>query len=532
MNNDKHNIDELFKKGLANYTERPARRLWRRISWHMLRDELTHFNFVNFPIAWTTVPAALAIIASIAIFNFSSPPSDEMIPESFPITEISDKPLEINPSDKSGTDITDEQSKQEQEIRYEDDYAADRPIITLQEIVKDASPDEPARQKTPLSNEELMIAEEAASVDAPEMPSGDVTAEEEFVAQSTEQQIPATEKEHDESFDKFGYAEIPRLTKLNFPVFDYILPQDEREPADVTLRDLHVDKSDAGEVLTAFDAGAGEMHQTGRMQRMHSLNHSLGLLFRGRYKPPKRDFQTQAMNKRSQNHLSLAIYVSPEITEYTRMASTSREKSFASGIALSYNTPKYIIQAGVEASYFYDLGDYMVHMETFDSIGFYNHVNGFTVDPETGQIIFDTHEVGVWDSISHNSHQQTQTNYTYLQFPVLFGYKAMESGNFSVHLKAGPNFSLLLNRREPGLDFYLPGATVNAIENYSLPRINANVQLLVSLGLQWQVTEKLGILAEPVYRQYLNTVYDLNSDNGTLKNPYSFGLRAGIYFTF
>jgi hypothetical protein len=171
-------------------------------------------------------------------------------------------------------------------------------------------------------------------------------------------------------------------------------------------------------------------------------------------------------------------------------------------------------------------------METFDSIGFYNHVNGFTVDPETGQIIFDTHEVGVWDSISHNSHQQTQTNYTYLQFPVLFGYKAMESGNFSVHLKAGPNFSLLLNRREPGLDFYLPGATVNAIENYSLPRINANVQLLVSLGLQWQVTEKLGILAEPVYRQYLNTVYDLNSDNGTLKNPYSFGLRAGIYFTF
>jgi hypothetical protein len=532
MNNDNHNIDELFKKGLANYTERPARRLWRRISWRMLRDELAHFNFVNFPVTWTAVPAALVVIASIAFFNLGSPSADEMVPESTPLTENFEKPLQKSLSDKSGTDVSDGHSKHEPEIGNEGDYAAEQPAIALQEAVKDELPAEPAKQEAVLSNEELIIAEEAAPVGAPGMPSGDATAKEEFVAQSSIEQNPATEKEHDESYNKSGYSVIPRLTKLDIPAFDYIPPHEEREPADVTFRDIRAHKGDADEALTEFDAGAGEMHQTGKIQRMHSLNHSLGLLFRGKYKPPKRDFQTRAMNKRSQNHLSLAIYVSPEITEYTRMASTSREKNFAAGVALSYNTSKYIIQAGVEASYFYDIGDYMVHMETFDSIGFYNHVNGFAVDPETGNIIFDTHEVGVWDSISHNSHQQTQTNYTYLQFPVLFGYKAMESGNFSVHLKAGPNFSLLLNRREPGLDFYLPGATVNAIENHSLPRINANVQLLVSLGLQWQVREKLGILVEPVYRQYLNTVYDLNSDNGTLKNPYSFGLRTGIYFTF
>ena len=156
----------------------------------------------------------------------------------------------------------------------------------------------------------------------------------------------------------------------------------------------------------------------------------------------------------------------------------------------------------------------------------------FEVDPENpGELIFHTHTVEVWDTVQHHSHEQTRNAYTYLQVPVMVGYKALESGIFSAHIKAGPSFSFLLNRREPGLEFHTPGnATVAGIDNFTAPRIETNVQVLVSLALQMQFAERVGLLIEPTYRYYLNPVYDVN--NKSLKNPYGIGVRGGLFFNF
>ncbi len=504
MSNTQHNIDELFKKGLENFAEQPAKSVWRRLSWHMLRNEIARFNFTNLPLTWTAGTVAVAVITSIAFFvtpfaneNAESPAfSDEVLTETriAPVgaTNEFDK-IDIYSSDESENLI----------IRHDDYISA--PATLNQTEVPIAKPGLPAKTV------ETNIIAKADFTDEIE----DFKNEPSIETQIVEEEL----------------SEVAQLQKLS-------LPSIGRLSSEISMLDRSIDPLNPDAEISGEDDYSiiNERNTTaGKIQRMHSLSYSLGYLFRGKYKPPQRELHSQEMYKsrKKKNHLSLAVYLLPEVTEYTRMASSSREKSFATGVALSFNTPKHIIQGGVEVSYFYDLGDYMVRMATWDSVGYINDVVGFLIDPENpGNIIFETNEVGVWDSINHKSHQQTRNNYTYLQFPVLFGYKAMDYGIFSAYIKAGPNFSLLMNKQEPVLDFYYPGATINAVENYSMPRVKANVQLLISLGLQIQASEKLGILAEPVYRRYLNTVYDLNINNEKLKNPYSIGFRAGVFYTF
>jgi len=272
---------------------------------------------------------------------------------------------------------------------------------------------------------------------------------------------------------------------------------------------------------------------SGKVQKHNTRNSILASIFRGEYKPPKRSFQDPitAMYGGAKPYFTISAYFSPEITEYQRIASQSRERSYYGGLALTYNSSRYVLQTGVEYSSFRDMGDYMVNMSTYDSVGFYHHVTGFEIDPNNpDSVIFHTKIVAVWDSVQHHSHQQTKNNYTYLQVPLLIGYKAMERGLFSAHIKAGPSFSLLLNRKEPSLNFEMPGATINGIDNYTAPRLKANVQLLVSVAMHLQFTEKFGLMVEPTYRYYVNPVYDINSD--LLNKPYGVSVKTGVFYNF
>jgi hypothetical protein len=60
--------------------------------------------------------------------------------------------------------------------------------------------------------------------------------------------------------------------------------------------------------------------------------------------------------------------------------------------------------------------------------------------------------------------------------------------------------------------------------------MNTSIQILVSLCLQFQPTEKFGIMVEPTYRYYLRSVYEVQGSS--LKNPYGIGIRAGIFYNF
>lgn len=555
MKTEKNNLDELFRASLGNLTEQPSRGLWHRISRQMLLKEVTRFNFTNVPATWVALPVAAIIIASVAVFTFNNPFQSEdssIADQIFPPTVENSITI---PQTNSGN--------------VENDNSTN--IASVESEITDRSQPEEIQEQTsglnstPINQQELSKADaltgaeistfynnnsnqtDLHTIQSVDEDQGGIASQESIAVQTAPVIIPALADELTVEADDFQKqirdseisseersldyktVEISGLVKLES---NEIQPLTMKERGQMRFLPFELTDFESRNRRKDVDE---QSHSTGKVQSLSSQSHSIKYFLRGTYKPPKREFQTNALKsqRKKTSHLVLTGYVAPEITEYARMASTSRERSFAGGLALGYNTPTYVIEGGIEFSYIYDLGDYMVNMETYDSIGFYQSVNGFTVDPNNpGNLIYDIQEVGVWDSVQHHSHQQTQNSYTYLQFPVMFGYKAMNHGNFSAYIKAGPSFSVMLNKNEPGLEFYQSGATINSVENYSLPRLTANVQLLVSLRLQLQVSEKLGIMTEPVYRYYLGTVYEINTNNEKLSNPFGIGLRAGVFYTF
>lgn len=540
MKIDRNHIDDFFKEGLEDFSEVPRRRVWKQISGKLLWREIAHLNFSNVPALWTGVAATSLVVIALAILipGYLSDDQPQQVIRNEQISPAS-KDAETVPSTKNP------ETRPEKPSTATDPMAGDQNPASGQTGAMEPNEMEslPSENKltSPDKGTTKQLITEKASPPIPE------------AAPDRQQTI----EQQKEEIDVANNSVIPAKTQ---PETTQRKPVEKPEAAEETA--WQVNKIEAVEMVQPGVIQKDNLHETvrsdqpeelpvtlsedmlpgqtdsekagpGKIQKMHSLSFSIGQFLKGKYRAPKRSYTESTMNmyRGTNTYFSASVYVAPEVTEYTRPASSSRENNYLIGAAAAYHTSRYMVQAGVEVSHFNDLGDYMVNMSTYDSVGYYHGVGGFVIDPENpDSVIFQTHTVTVWDSVEHHSHQQTRNQYTYLQFPVLFGYKAMESGIFSAHIKAGPSFSFLLNKQEPDLNFSRPDATIQGIDNYTLPRLNTSIQVLVSLSLQFQITEQLGILAEPTYRYYVNPVYDVNGES--LKNPYSIGVRGGIYFNF
>lgn len=541
MKIDQNHIDDLFKERLDSYTEVPRQGVWKRISSRLLWKEIAHLNFTNVPALWSGLAAAGVLVASLLIFtpsiideekpvtaeksesisqtdspesleeettqtadaaeeNFAEDAREktgveaEAESENIPSARESNKTTEIQPRPDT-RDPDQIAAKAQQKLEIPDNIPSGEPELSEQQSVKETQPSE-----QPVLEPESTVMQSGSEIEEQESGTEESTTFEDTEISTVEKVKPALIGQEVDA------TEIRTETAGTIPVSD---------EQDHFMKEIDTDT------------------ESGKLQKMHSLSFSIGQFLKGKYKPPRRSYHqsTMQMYRGNNSYFSLSAYAAPEVTEYTRVASSSRENSYLGGLALSYHTSRYVFQGGLEVSYHNDLGDYMVNMSTWDSVGFYEGISGFEIDPNNpDSIILHTHTVVVYDSVEHHSHQQTHNHYTYLQLPLMVGYKAMESGIFSAYIKAGPSFSFLLQKQEPKLDFSMPDATIHGIDNYTSPRLNTSIQILVSLSMQFQITEKIGILAEPTYRYYLNPVYDVNSEQ--LENPYSIGVRGGLYFNF
>ena len=540
MKTDRNHIDDFFKEGLEGFSEVPRRSVWKQISGKLLWREIAHLNFSNVPALWTGVAATSLVVIALAIFipgYLSDDQSAQVIQNEQ--TSPASRDAETMPSIKNPETLPEKSSTATDPLTGDQNPASGQTGAMEPNEIENLPPEnkptnpEKGTKEQPIAEKVSPATPEAAPErqQAIEQQKEEIEVANNSVNQDKNQperttlkpaEAPETAKETAWQVNKIETVEMVQPGVIQKDNLQETVKSDQPEELPVTV---------SGDMLP----GQTDSEKTGpgKIQKMHSLSFSIGQFLKGKYRAPKRSYTESTMNmyRGTNTFFSASVYVAPEVTEYTRPASSSMENNYLIGAAAAYHTSRYMVQAGVEVSYFNDLGDYMVNMSTFDSVGYYHGIGGFVIDPENpDSVIFQTHTVTVWDSVEHHSHQQTRNQYTYLQFPVLFGYKAMESGIFSAHIKAGPSFSFLLNKQEPNLNFSRPDATIQGIDNYTLPRLNTSIQVLVSLSLQFQITEQLGILAEPTYRYYINPVYDVNGES--LKNPYSIGVRGGIYFNF
>ena len=539
MNSEFNRIDDIFKKALEGSVEQPSSGVWRKISGRLFWKEITRFNFTNINPGWAGMAAAAIIVATLVVYNLptTSPknPASQNVETENPVNPSNpvnfdaieqtepgknhtaqDRNLENNTNTGNDNDLINPEKTAESDNVLSDNKS-DQTGISDHAISNNTEKQtEKSALKTTESNFSKTATTEAAGVLSDSRLNSTSEKTSSDIIQTDAEQGLLTEQQHQE-------LEISQLAKRK------AMLNPEKNPTGLN----EIPNSGDGLYYSGNEAQAFSERSSGKIQKMHSLSFTLGQFFKGKYKPPKRDYEElNAAKYRGKNHIiSLAAYFAPEMTHYTRMASTSREQNFIGGLAVGYSNSTYLLQGGIEFCYSNDLGDYMVNMQTLDSTGYYENIGSFTIDPENpDSIIFNTVPVAVWDSVPHQTHGQTLNQYSYLQFPLMLGYKAWERGLFSAYIKAGPSFSFLLNRKEPTFIYYNPDATIQNITNYTPTRLNASIQILVSLSLEFQATEKLGILVEPTYRYYLRSVYDVQGSS--LKNPFGIGVRGGVFYNF
>jgi len=579
-----NNIDDIFKEGLAEYSEQPSKSLWNKISGKLLRYELFRLNFTNVPKLWVGFAAVGVVAVSLFVFNPFTSESGENA-----LTSINQKDtpaLEDHQKNENIFIASDDKTKSNQKERglipsgnppelaltpkLSETYFIDKP--TANDPDADQDQNNAGTINAP-NNVSGYQNQQANAITAISKPSQNTVSEKQansnahLAGTTNENELPSEiGTDVHQTTDPAGNDNIKiasgitartiatntLLSANDASQFSKTTSKSETQTAlngqqtntDISelkarnaklsaigttteMKEIHpMDQSDVS--MTRIDLGK---HETEKIQKMSSKSSNLVQFFQGKYKPPKRKFNENSASifKLNKPFYTVAAYFSPEFTEYVRMTSTSREISYIGGLSITYNNARFVFEGGLEYNYTNDLGDYMVDMDTYDSIGYYNEVGGFVPDPNNpGEVIFETNTVMVYDSVQHEIHEQTQNHYSYLQVPLLIGYQAVERGLFSAYIKAGPSFSFLLNKQEQTLDFYNPDATINQIENHTPTRMNTSIQVLVSVRFKFQLNEKVGILAEPTYRYYLKSVYD-NSGN-TLKNPYGIGVRCGLYF--
>jgi hypothetical protein len=131
----------------------------------------------------------------------------------------------------------------------------------------------------------------------------------------------------------------------------------------------------------------------------------------------------------------------------------------------------------------------------------------------------------VFDSLIKQESAKIVKRYTYLQIPLILGYDFWTSDRFSLGVRLGPVFSVLVSTQQLS-GSYDPGKNKIITVNQATPdRINTNWQILGGVCASYNLSGSIGLELEPEFRYYFNSVYE-KSD--VTKKPWSVGFRASF----
>jgi hypothetical protein len=232
--------------------------------------------------------------------------------------------------------------------------------------------------------------------------------------------------------------------------------------------------------------------------------------------------------KKKRADWSVGIYFNPEVT-YCNDKSIDNTISYNVSILPSLNFNRFFIQSGVNMRFTHDQGNYQVDYNRF--LGTYEDVYLVTFDSTDQGIIptYYTQTVEVYDTINHYAISETKASYTYLEIPMLLGYRHT-FGKFSLFAKAGPSASFLMTKNVPEADYPEDKARIINVD-YQIPsRTTVNWQLVMGAGFDYKLAEQFSFSLEPTFRFALKPEFKL--PDGARGNTASFGIRAGLNFNF
>ena len=220
--------------------------------------------------------------------------------------------------------------------------------------------------------------------------------------------------------------------------------------------------------------------------------------------------------------------VAPEVSFYDEPESYSKMNVWAHG-GLTYHISRFSVYAGLGVGNVYNQGSYRVEYKSNDSVGYYTSVVSYTVG-SNNEIKYNTVTKSVYDSLNHLDDYRTLNRYTYLQIPVLFGYRLLESGRISLTFRAGPAFSILADSRKSSSVIEYSNARIIRVDDKTPSPLHSNWQLWGDLLLEIRMNKKTSIYFAPSCKYFLSPMVE--QENIRYKAPWTVGLGIGVQFNF
>jgi len=244
--------------------------------------------------------------------------------------------------------------------------------------------------------------------------------------------------------------------------------------------------------------------------------------------PVPKETTLESSHKPLSRSLDMGLNITPDMVFYNN-SSGSFKYNYTFDLGARYNLGRFYIQSGAGLTYSTDVGDYAISYLNNDSVGFYYTVNSFSVDPgnpEDPQ--FETKQVTVYDSVLYLYDYSTKNKYYYIQIPLNVGYRIIDKPVWRLSVEAGLLYSYLVSIDEPAPTFYVPEGRILTIERNTPKRNNHSLGITGGVSVEYQFTRNFYLLIEPTFKYYVQAIEE-NSSRGD-KQPYSIGLRAGIWY--
>ena len=226
--------------------------------------------------------------------------------------------------------------------------------------------------------------------------------------------------------------------------------------------------------------------------------------------------------------ISANFGVTPELAFYAEPDAYSKVNFWLNG-TVAYNISRFSLASGLGIGYVYDEGKYNVEYKSRDSVGYYTSVASYSIGLNN-EIIYNTKTINVYDSLFHQGDFRTKNRYTYLQVPLLFGYRFIESGNVSLTFRAGPAVSFLVASRlsDPVIEY--SNARIIRTEDETPTRVETNWQVWANLLFELRMNKQVSLYLEPSFKYFLKPIVE--QENVTFKAPMTIGLGVGLQFNF
>ena len=222
--------------------------------------------------------------------------------------------------------------------------------------------------------------------------------------------------------------------------------------------------------------------------------------------------------------------ISPDVAIYKNGEKQS-EVNFYGTAGIAYHVGRFSVRSGVGLGYVFSDGVYRVDYKSKDSVGFYNTVISYGISQANpNQIIYITKQTVVYDSITHIADDRTRNRYTYLQFPLMAGFRLLETHRIGLTIETGPMVSFLIGTKEalPALEFQ--NAKIIRLDKNTPDRKKINWQVYLGIRFDLQFTKEFSLYAQPYYKYYFSSI--VRQKEKPQSNPYSFGIGLGILYHF